>query len=142
MNRTSTSEHTFARKGSASKRLSRTAKGIGIAFAASATMAVAGPTSALALEANGACPLAVNSWCHFTDNHSWRYDSAYWNGVAVPMCAKIVNASGNDNGTWSCQNASTVYSIYQPAYVGPNTWAHFANGNSGTTKTITGYATT
>lgn len=99
--------------------------------------------AAHALSANFNCGLiAVNSWCQYAPNHSWYGVEATWNGTAVPMCAKIINSSGNDNGTRRCATAAYVYSIPQPSFIGPNTWALVANGNSGTSKTISGFAWT
>lgn len=105
--------------------------------------AAAMPSTASALEQTWNCGLmGVNTWCKNTDNHSWLQASARWNGTPVPMCAKIINSAGSDNGTRNCQTLAEVWTIYQPTTIGPNTWAMVANGNSGTSKTISGFART
>lgn len=101
------------------------------------------PSSASALTRDFNCGvIAVNSWCKLTENHSWTYASAEWNGTSINMCAKIINASNNDNGTRDCYTGVRIFSKYQPAFIGPNTFAMAANGNSGTSKTIFGWGTT
>lgn len=102
------------------------------------------PSSASALTRQWNCGLiSPNSWCQLTENHTWKYSSAWWNGTQIPMCAKIVNSANQDGGTRVCGTASAVYSNDWPAsQAGPNLFAMAANGNSGTSKTITGFAET
>ena len=117
---------------------------LGLAAAVAMTAALAMPSSASALSRTWHCGLIPpDTWCEHPDNHSWVTVTAYWNGTAIPMCAKIVNHPNYEhNGTRACYTAPTVYSTSQPNYVGPNTWAQCANGSSGTNKTITCWATT
>lgn len=125
------------------KRLTRaTLPAIATTGMAVAMMGISAP-SASALDQYFNCGvIAVDSWCQYTNNHSWRTVRAEWNGTAVPMCSKIINSAGDHNGTRNCATAAVVYSILQTAHIGPNTWALVANGSSGTSKTIYGYAWT
>lgn len=116
--------------------------GVLIAMAVALTGALLPPKASALTQQWNCGRIAVNQWCQNTDNHSWAYSRAYWNGTAVPMCAKIINYSNDHNGTWNCATGAYVWSVLQASSIGPNTYAMVANGNSGTSKTITGWATT
>jgi hypothetical protein len=123
----------------------RRAKALGVLVALIGLFgALSMPSSASALSQPWSCSLAVDSWCNYPDNHSWALVSVQWGtgSTAVNMCAKIQNSAGSANGTRNCATAAVVYSISQPAYIGPNTWAYCANGSSGGPKTLNCWATT
>jgi len=119
---------------------------VGVAAGLAVMMAgFAMPSSASALSRSWNCGvIPVDTWCQYTDNHSWTLVSAQWGSGANPtnMCAKIINGIGQHNGTRNCGYGTIIYSIPQPAYVGPNTYAAGANGSSGGNKTINCWATT
>jgi hypothetical protein len=105
-------------------------------------LALPSPASAFA-EYYNCGSIAPNSWCQDTNNHSWAHDVAYWDGAnCISMCAKIINFANNDNGTRACYSASYVWTNYEPAYIGPNTYALAANGDTGVSLVIHGWATT